>query len=782
MLNPAKLNKIELMQKRFLLFLLIFTLSVPVQGKGLVDTPRWEAALIRESSETFYQAIFYELQASPVGVQLTKKLEGHLSWEEFQKEDPTAKIDFFEKIKNLILKTQSLSLEEQKTLDQAIQAARKYLALPTDVLIQNAAPPEKPKPENPITDAVLKNDWSDKVAKTQVSKVVWNGIDSYVKTRLGPVRAALDSLSEKDTVFFTNLSIARVAAQFSDITQMSLLTLPISSYQKKIWLLTRSNQSKILVLSEIHGEALILHFQMLTKWYLEHQGLHPKITVLESKKANLPYYDSLSRFYSAHSKEIGQPNAVIFGYASTFHSLWERFFVKKIDDPKLHWSVEIFALPSGKKAMTISTHLPVHGEILSKNIARMIKKSPKTHFVFTTGSAGAIGIRKPYEVYFPKTLQGSRGQELSNVLSTGDQESIHRSVDSPLEETPDFLEKWTRSGISSVDMEFGHFPEVIAHDSSVEVGVGVMITDFPKYPNIFPEVKISTKNTALIKKSIHRFVQAVFDRIELGKKPKGQIAETVLDSELRQLSEENIARYQKQLKPLSSDEKKLFTKMNRELSPQLFIRVTENRLKKILDDHVFLSSGMVNEIKGEKTFPTTPSAEHQIFGAYDYVFGSFGFITGQDRYGKVAIKVRPDVWKRRSWGSESSAFHVYSRVFKKLGRVPESQEFIKNEEELKLVQSEFKKTVFIPKDYLEALYFRVLSQLRERDPAQRKTLLESTPEDLPQRMRGFDLGYLEAKIEYSLNLEDIEEILMPDDAPADLLQRAKSALIQTSAQ
>jgi hypothetical protein len=757
---------IIMIQKDFLmklLLVLLFVLSSCSSHRAL------EKSLNVASAETILEATLYELQNDVIGVELAKRLKTNDITEVFESQEDFKVGDFYKLLDREITEKYKLSYDEHTALAKSINAAKLYLGLPEGLMIK----PVKLKSSVLPSDATQIIGWSPEVQKTDTAKVNWNGVDGYVKSRLGPMIVALGVLTSKDTLLISNLTIEEILIRHPEIEKIELLTLPISSYEKKIYWITTNSGNHILVVAEIKGDVLLKHFQMMMKRELESQNLYPDIIVEESKTRNEKLYSSLAKFWTDQGRKLSNVKSVVFGYASRYQTKWKKYFKGTVGDSVKDWGVDLYQFPSKQQVAVLQTYYPMHGEILAKSFGRLLKAVPEIRYFFSAGSAGSLILGPPNRMTYPGILVSEKGHSVINVLSPAYHKILHRSVDSPLEESPAFLRGLVKRNFGSVDMEFGHLSEEIP--ANAQVGIGITVTDFPYHSHMTPEVSLTSKNTAALKKAIDQYINSVFNFLEFGKKARISKAETLLDAQFDDVSKKNLLALEKSLGQLSTEEKKLFHRIKTDMVPEFYIRVTEDRAQRILNDGVFLSSGTVASIKNAPVYPTTPPVEDQMYGAYNQVFGGIGFNTGRERYGSVIFKVRPDAWKSKSWGSEYSAFRVYDQELKKLGRKAGYKDTIQDEAELKKIRHAFSKIIFTADEYLDAIALRTLIDLRALSKEVSGRFYDSKYRaDLIQLMNEYDLGYIEGKIEFSLNLEDIEEVRVPKTSAQLLLDLCKA--------
>lgn len=745
-----------------LLLALLFILASCSSHRAL------EKSLQIASAETILEATVYELENDAIGSNLAKRIKAKEVTAVFESQDDIKVDDLYKLLDREITQKYKLSSDERAALTKSINAAKQYLGLPDGLMVKEIKLRTAALP----TDATQILGWSPHVQKTDTAKVDWNGVEAYVKSRLGPIIVALGVLTSRDTLLFSNLSIEEILNRHPETEMVELLTLPISSYEKKNYWITTKSGNHILVVSEIKGDVLLKHFQMMMKRELESQNLFPDIIVEESKTKNEKLYSSLFKFWTDQGTKLANVKSVIFGYANRYQTQWKKYFKGTVGDSVKDWGADIYQFPSNQRVAVLQTYYPMHGEILAKSFGQLIKKVPEIRYFFSAGSAGSLILGPPNRITYPGLLVSEHGPSIPNVLSPSYNKVLHRSVVSPLEESPAFLRSLTKRNFGSVDMEFGHLSEEIP--ATAQVGIGITVTDFPYHSHMIPEVSLTSKNAGALKKAIDQYISSVFNFLEYGKKARISKAETLLDAQFDELSKKNLAALGKTLGQLSKEEKKLLGRFKTELVPGFYIRVTEERAQRILNDGVFLSAGTAASIKNAPIYPTTPPVEDQMYGAYDHVFGGIGFNTGRERYGSVIFKVRPDAWQGKSWGSEYSAFRVYDQELRKLARKAESKDTIQDEAELKKIRQAFSKIIFTPDEYLDAIALRTLVDLRGlgKDVSQRFYDAKYRA-DLIQIMNEFDLGYIEGKIEYSLNLEDIEEVLVPKNAVQLLLDLCK---------
>jgi hypothetical protein len=419
----------------------------------------------------------------------------------------------------------------------------------------------------------------------------WSGVDEYVASRVGAVEPIIQSLQKGDEVLVTNLSrdaaIATATNQGGDkpqpVTRVTDVHLParattkarrpmlsVPGFSDAISILELGSGEKAqrrLVVSGVPGETLAVHFQMmLARSAPEGVGVH----ALSSMPTAAKNYGGLSSFFSEHAGALGDAETIVFGYAQGFdnpeYSGGKLQPAGDVPAGKSGWSAKLYLVEGGGKIAVLASGGSLHGENLGENVRELLAANPIVRRVLVAGSGGALtaapgapGDSAEYALQFPSKIRGrDRKKEVPNQLAGDNDEGVHTSVRSPLEETPNQLGASKANGVTTLDMEFGVLAEIVGQpldlrlkwrkvnqslqrlmDESpdhkelfaklkdeaktkdkdpegADFGVGILVTDYPMEKN--PGVNLTRQSQEKKEKAIHEFVQRVLQAIESARK------------------------------------------------------------------------------------------------------------------------------------------------------------------------------------------------------------------------------------------------------------------------
>jgi hypothetical protein len=184
----------------------------------------------------------------------------------------------------------------------------------------------------------------------------------------------------------------------------------------------------------------------------------------------------------------------------------------------------------------------------------------------------------------------------------------------------------------------------------------------------------------------------------------------------------------------------------------------------------------VKDIKGADVKPFTPAIEDKMYGAFDYTFGSVSFHDGDPQYGDMVIKIKPDIWKNRSWATYRSGWRAIASAAKDL----KSNEYDYNDAKPELMEKatqKFSTWIVAPKDYMKSMAAYAVRFMRTQDPALLQSYLKADDNQMKKLMSGYDteIGFLEGKIKGALNPQDIQEVIVPRNCPEETLKRLETA-------
>ncbi len=654
-----------------------------------------------------------------------------------------------------------LSPRQSMLLARSLVMTSNYLGLDDRLLIaprsvQAAAPP---------ADTRLEPGFHPEVARVAVEQLRWRGVGDYAASRLGPVSVLLDDLGPRDRVRFSNLPLEQSLQGLPPASAAVRLNLPVSSWTRSLDLLEHPDGTRTLVVGELPGRVVHRHYQLLVKRHLMEKPDAPAMSVLEAPSAYQPSYAQLTDFFASNASRLGQVDAVAIGYARGFRESWTDVPRQRVSGSGSPWKADLYELPNGKRLAVLTSQGTFQGEILGEQLKGLVQSHPSIRQVFLAGSGGSLHVRDPYNIVFPDRIGVT-----PNLLSSQTTNLVHESVLSPLAETPEALSDAARRGVTTLDMEFGHAATAL-QNLPVTLGVGVLATDFPIERSFSPEADLTRQDASRKYAHVHRYTRAVYEALTSGQAAREHPLEQHLGRSLADLSRENLQRELQQMGELGAAERGLFDRL-KGLQPHYSFRMTEARLRRVLEDGVLLSTGQVERLLERPVAPYTPGVEDQMFGAYEYTFGAIGFGHGDERYGAVEVRLRPEVWKSRSWASFASGW-------KALTRVSQSPDYDRvDPEQLAAARERFSRWVVTPPDYNATVAAGIVSRLGSLAPEVRRELLEAPPERLPTVLDKHRLWYLEGKIQGSLNLEDIQRVIAGPDVPESLRELCRQRGIE----
>ncbi|MCE1247599.1 MAG: hypothetical protein LWY06_13225 [Firmicutes bacterium] len=623
-------------------------------------------------------------------------------------------------------------------------------------------------------DTKITEGYSPEVNAVNLDELKWNKVDEYAQTRVGPLVEVLKTLGKNDEIRFSNLDFANSIRDINhnDYELAGQLNLPVSSWSKDVNVVLRKDGSRVVVLSDFAGKSLMDHFELLTKKVLDDQPEQPKVKIVESKSTFDQKYSALAGFFKNNSEELKGVDTVVVGYNQAFSEQWKDKFVKTVSDENSDWSASIYEMPDEKKTKVavLESHASFHGEILGENLRQLVDNNPQIKNVFTAGSGGSLHIRSTYDLVFPAVVSGD-DKSMNNVLSSGSDRQVHKSVISPLAETPSKLRKEINEGCTTMDMEMGYVAEALA-GKDIKLGVGILVTDFPVERPISKGVSLTFQDSSKKYQSMKKYTDAVYNFITAGKSSPEHKVEQELGKPLTQLSKENLEWEMNSLGKMTPDEQLLFDRISA-LEPDYSFRMTPARLERVLDDGVILSTRQVKDIKGAEVKPFTPAIEDKMYDAFDYTYGSVAFHNGDPQYGGVVVKIKPEIWKNRSWATYRSGWRAVVGAGKELNS--KDYDFDKASPEItKKAMEKMGTWVVTPEDYMKSMAAFTVKYLRNQDPALIQAFLKADNEQMKMLFAGNkDIGFLEGKIKGSMNLEDIQEVIIPQDCPQEVITKLR---------
>lgn len=412
------------------------------------------------------------------------------------------------------------------------------------------------------------------------------------------------------------------------------------------------------------------------------------------------------------------------------------------------WDLWVYRLPEGATVGVLGGDVDYYGEGLAEQLERLHRRFPFRRVLFG-GSGGAVIPRPPYDLYVPSVVRSPDGCEVRNVLSGSADAGVHVSVDSPLLETPTCLAAFQRQRQVTVDMEGGHLAR-LALLHGIQVGVGVVVTDFPVG---FASVAASLATQAFDAKTgaRARFVRLVEAYVRTGRRTWLHALEEATNAPLLELSRETLRAHRAEIGTITAEEREVVERLF-SLPFRVTVRMSPGRLQWMLKDGALFSTGLVRSLGGA-TEPFTPQLEDDMFGAFDYVFAEYSTALGQSRYGDVAVVLRRDEILPRSWGSRASGWRVagYDR-----GAT------------LATHRRNFLKEVLHPDHFREAMALQAVNRWRRLSAEERGELLALPTSSWPSRLYDLGFGKLELKLKSYVLLRDVERVLLPPQARGDL--------------
>ncbi len=590
-----------------------------------------------------------------------------------------------------------------------------------------------------------------------VVEVNWPGIDHYTEDRLGPLEVLINILNPADRVILTNTDLSEVLAGMTDLVSLVRYNLPISSYGKNITLATKSDGKKILVLSGFDSKAYLLHFGLIINRYRRIKKKQFSIFEFIDPKSLKNSYTQLLLFAQKHPSLFSSLDAIVIGYDSAFREQWKEYETAVACQrgfPGENWGINVFRFPEGKTAGVLTGDVDYYGEGLVCQIETLISRFPVKQ-VFFGGSGGAVIPRPIYDMYYPSVIRSSNvirsspGYETTNVLTGSSDAGTHVSVNSPLYETPLLLARFQAAHYNTVDMEAGHLAR-LAGKHGMEVGVGILVTDFPPgFESI--DVTFAKQNFMAKQKARADFVRKVEAYVRRNEITYLHFLERLTGKTILEISRETLTSHRDKIGLFSPEEqevvRRLFT-----LPFRIVVRMSPGRLHWTLKDSALFSTGLLNSL-GKKTDPFTPELEDQMFGAFDYIFASYCTDFGQSMYGDVIVLLKPEEILPRSWGSRASGWRVAG---------------YKKGSPLEVHQKNFLREVLHPSHYREAMELQAVYRYRRLKPSTRKMLMNRPVETWPSILYEIGFGKLELKIKSHVLTREIQRVILPPSVRGEI--------------
>lgn len=677
---------------------------------------------------------------------------------------PTQK-EIFETFSGRLLQIPEVTSMKPESVQHSLQTTEDYLEI-NNAPIVSELPLSHVFPVLP-SDLTVSKGYSPDVEAVNVKDLNWHNVEKYASSRLGPITEILDRMDKNDTVMLSNNSIDTSVTPLKDISKLEVINLPVSSWDRSIHLATHGDGHRTMIIGGFPGKVMMKHYQLLLKTHMKDREETPQILITESDKQYQKNYSRLNDFFTANEEDLGKIDTVVVGYNQAFKDRWGQYAEKTINAKGSPWSAEIYELPDKKRVAVLASSASFHGEILGGNLKNLTENHPEIKEVFLGGSGGSLHVRDPYKLVFPKRIIGESGKELQNILSGSTEDLSHRSVISPMVETPGFLSETTKQGTTTVDMEMGHVAEALA-GSGVKVGIGILVTDFPIKRKISDESNLTFQDSAAKYKEMSGYADSIFDYLESGKPVYEHEIENKLGASLDAISKKNLEWELNDMGTLTPDEKVLFDRLC-SIEPNYSFRMSAKRLTRVLEDGAILSTAQVARMKNVPVSPVTPKIEDKMYGALDYTFGAVSFGHGDDMYGEVNVEIKPEVWQSRSWASYRSGWRSLIGAQKEIE--DGTFDYEKADPELfKKGMERFSQWLVVPEDYSKSMAAWAIRQVR-KDPELMKEMMKASDEDLAWLVNKNGLMYLEGKIKGSLNLEDIERVAVPKNCPEELMNK-----------
>jgi hypothetical protein len=654
---------------------------------------------------------------------------------------------------------------ELEVIDAAARAAADFLSINEDpVILKSSLLPERISSRASVRLAPVSS-----AVRSRLAAVSWEGVDSYMEQRMAALCPVLRTLRKGDRVVLTNLQAAEILPLLPESATVEKLNLPLVRYQKSINLVSHKNGTVSLILSDFRSRAYLTHFLLMAQKYLLRTNAGgPDVYRAETLSAYEPAYLELKDFIIANRRRFENVTALVFGYAPAFREGWKQYSEDSVRPGKETWGADFYEIPGKGRVAVFSGDAGTYGESLGRQTAGALALLPGVKLVFFGGSGGALRSMTPYSLFFPDAIVVPGGVPVENILSDGASGGLHASVDSPLEEDPQFLSRMAADSEASVDMEVAGLAEAV-RAAGAGFGAAILITDYPLPRGIFGGIELGYQDFQAKRPARAHFAEVVLNRLILGRPVLAHEIESYSGKTTAELSDENIRAYRKKLGPLTGQEEELAKKI-KALKFEPVIRMSPGRLWWFAEDGTLLSTRKVEEVKKTKTAPYTPYFEESIYGAYDYIFASFEPGNGRADYGSVAVKLRPRVLAR-TWGTLFSAW----ASGKRLG---DANPGIQPAELLKQTRKTYAGCVLRPSDYMEAVSLRVIEFVRAA-PGELRTRVFNA-RDGPQLwviMEPLNVARLELKIKGFLDLDEVDRILTGKDVSADLVKRLRDKSI-----
>jgi len=651
--------------------------------------------------------------------------------------------------------TRAKRSEHHGAMQRALERSANYLGLDERLLAQRVSSEHIPFPVKPV---LLTRNIDDLTSIVQSAS--WPEIDAYTADRLGPLRAILALLSPRDQVLLTNLRGLAALALIPDLVSATRYQLPLSSYGKQIIFTLRRDGSRTLILSNFDTRAYLLHFGLLVSRFRYAQRLQFTIAEHVDPASLETSYGQLLDFAKTEPSLFSSLDAIVVGYTSAFHSAWSRYLVAEAHQlglPYENWALNVYRFPEGSVIGVLGGDVDFYGEGLAEQLERLHRRFPLKQ-IFFGGSGGAMTALAPYEMYFPSAVMSPDGHKSDNVLTGSLDAGCHVSVDSPLLETPSLLSDFQRRRFNTVDMEAGHLAS-FASRCGIELGVGILVTDFPcgfRSLSTF----LGSQDFGAKRRARGDFVRIVESYVRKGQPTHLHHLERWTKKTIFALSLETLHRHRDEIGVFSAEEQEVVARLF-SLPFRITVRMSPGRLHWMLTDGALFSTQLVNSL-GNTTDPYTPKLEDDMFGAFDYVFAEYSTAYGHPRYGDVAVVLKTNEVLPRCWGSRASGWRVagYNRGAS-----------------LEVHKRNFLREVLHPDHFRETMALQAVYRWRRLNDTERSALLDVPTETWPPLLYEAGFGKLELKLKTSVLLREVERVRLPRSARGDIPSLLRSRAI-----
>ena len=746
--------------------LLVAAAPAPYASAGVCEEAL--PGLRLRSAEAYREALEYELRKEPAGREVLAAAGPALAAKPGELAaggDPTQE-ELFEAVAAALTK----SAAGAPAAKRAAAAAREYLSPAARRTVEDEVlPPALPPP----ADLVVLPGGSAEAAGTRPETAAWAGADAYAASRIGPLTALLDRLDGADSILLSNLPIAAQSVPAG--ARLRALHLPISGYAKKIWLAEGPGGADTLYLTDFEGRVYLRHFELLLRRYCVGRSC-PAPRLAESASAYAPRYRALAALCEKDRPACSSLETVIAGYGESFRVYWSSWSVLSLTDGD--WRLDIYG-PGGRGRWGVVTaRSSFYGETLGESLAALVEVSSGVKTAVIAGSGGSLEARPFYSVVYPSHILTPGGAAVPNALGSEADFRAHVSVVSPLQETPGWLGEALDKGVSTVDVEMGPAAARLSA-LGLRLGFAVLVTDFPKSRPVMERAasgaSLTSQDSGAKYRNIGRYALSLGDWLTGGLPPGWQPAEKKMGLPLARRSAANLAAEERRLSPFSAEESGLRRKLEdifRAAPPAFSVRMSRERAGRVLEDGAFLSTGLVEGLKGSAVKPFTPDYEHRSYGARNYIFGTLSYWDGPEKYGDTVLRIREKTWRRRAWATRRSGMRALAMTAEKRGITLEAAE----EDPAAVAEAEelFFSWIVTPEDLPSALALQVVGELRALPRPAFDEFLHSVPAEIPGLIKKHDVGWLEGRLWEAAFPEDIDLLKAPAPVPEGLERAAKA--------